>query len=61
MMGVWFIASALGNLIAGLVAGLIEDLPSQQLFFYVALFVGGAGMVALLLSPFVRKLMGDVK
>ena len=61
MMGVWFIASALGNLIAGLVAGLIEDLPSQQLFFYVALFVGGAGMVALLLSPFVRQLMGDVK
>jgi len=61
MMGVWFIASALGNLIAGLVAGQIENLPSQQLFWYVALFVGGAGMVAMLLSPFVRKLMGDVR
>ncbi|HMB52402.1 MAG TPA: peptide MFS transporter [Thermoanaerobaculia bacterium] len=61
MMGIWFIASALGNLIAGLVAGQIENLPSQQLFFIVATIVGGAGIFALLLSPLVKRLMGDVE
>jgi POT family proton-dependent oligopeptide transporter len=61
MMGVWFIGSALGNLIAGLVAGQIENLPSQQVFWLVAMSVGGAGVVALLLAPAVRKLMGHVE
>ncbi len=60
MMGVWFIAAALGNLFAGLVAGSLETLSSQQLFWMVAMFIGGAGVVALVLSPAVRKLMGPV-
>jgi proton-dependent oligopeptide transporter, POT family len=61
MMGVWFIASALGNLIAGLVAGQLENLESQALFWQVAMFVGVGGLVALLLAPFVRRLMGHVE
>jgi len=61
MMGVWFIAAALGNLFAGLVAGQLEDLPHSVLFWNVALFVGGVGVIALLVSPFVRRLMGDVE
>ena len=61
MMGIWFIAAALGNLIAGLLAGQLENLESQALFAQVAMIVGVAGLVALLLSPFVRKLMGDVE
>jgi POT family proton-dependent oligopeptide transporter len=61
MMGVWFIAAALGNLFAGLVAGTLEELSSQQLYWQVATFIGGAGFVALLLSPAVRKLMGRVE
>ncbi len=60
MMGVWFIATALGNLFAGLVAGQLETLSSQQLYWQVAMFIGIAGMVALLLSPVARKLMGRV-
>ncbi len=60
MMGVWFIAAALGNLFAGLVAGQLENLAPQALFWEVAMFIGGAGIVALLLSPAVRKLMGHV-
>ena len=43
MMGIWFMASALGNLLAGLVAGLIESLPLPQLFGTVGLIVAGAG------------------
>ena len=61
MMGVWFIAAALGNLFAGLTAGQLETLAPSALFWNVALIVGGAGLVALLASPFVKRLMGDVK
>ena len=61
MMGVWFIAAALGNLIAGLVAGRLEQLTPTDLFWNVALITGGVGVVAAIVSPFVRRLMGDVK
>jgi POT family proton-dependent oligopeptide transporter len=61
MMGIWFVAAALGNLFAGLVAGSLETLEPSSLFWSVAMIVGGGGLVALLASPFVRKLMGDVE
>lgn len=60
MMGVWFIAAALGNLFAGLVAGQLETLMPAELFRSVAMFTGAAGLIALLLSPAVRRLMGHV-
>jgi len=59
MMGVWFIAAALGNLIAGLVAGFLEDLSPSALFWKVAMFTGTAGLIAILASPLVRRLAGD--
>jgi POT family proton-dependent oligopeptide transporter len=61
MMGVWFIAAALGNLIAGLVAGQLETLPPDLLFRTVALIAGGAGVIALLFSRPVKKLMVGVE
>ena len=60
MMGIWFIASALGNLFAGLVAGRLESLEPQDLFWNVALTVGGVGLLALVLAPVIRRLMGPV-
>lgn len=68
MMGIWFMASALGNLIAGLVAGRFSDdviqaqpgLMSDQ-YMLIFLFTAGAGVVMLALSPWIRKLMGGVK
>ena len=60
MMGVWFIGASLGNLFAGLVAGRLETLAPAPLFTNVALFVGGAGIVALLMSPAVKKLTAGV-
>jgi POT family proton-dependent oligopeptide transporter len=60
MMGVWFIAASLGNLVAGLVAGRLETLPPAQLFQTVAMITGGVGVVAMLASPGVKKLMGRV-
>ena len=61
MMGIWFVAAALGNLMAGLVAGQLENLAPSGLFQMVAFIVGGGGIVALLAAPPVRKLMGDIE
>jgi POT family proton-dependent oligopeptide transporter len=61
MMGVWFVAAALGNLFAGLIAGQLETLQPSSLFWTVALIIGGGGVVALLAAPPVQRLMGDVE
>ena len=61
MMGIWFMAAALGNLLAGLLAGLIERLPLPQLFGAVGIIAAGAGGVLLLASGPLRRLAADVK
>ncbi|MGH8952965.1 MAG: MFS transporter, partial [Acidimicrobiia bacterium] len=61
MMGVWFVASALGNLIAGLVAGTLGTLGPADLFRTVALITGGVGLFALVVSPAIKRLMGHVE
>ena len=58
MMGIWFLATALGNLIAGLVAGGIEHLPLPQLFGSVASITIGGGVILLILTKPVQKLIG---
>ncbi len=72
MMGMWFLASAYGQYVAGILgagmvspndnASLTEKLISytdgyQQLAIYALV----TGIVLIAISPFVRKLMGDVK
>jgi len=61
MMGLWFVSISLGNLIAGRVAGMIAGMNPSALFRTVALIVGGTGVVALLLSPLVKRLQGGVE
>jgi POT family proton-dependent oligopeptide transporter len=61
MMGIWFVSVALGNLVAGLVAGRLEGLPASSLFWIVALVGGGVGVLALLTAPPIKRLMGDVE
>jgi POT family proton-dependent oligopeptide transporter len=58
---VWFIAAALGNLFAGLVAGQLETLPPDQLFRNVAMFTATAGLIALAASPFFKRLTGGIR
>jgi POT family proton-dependent oligopeptide transporter len=59
MMGTWFMGTALGNLVAGLWAGRGESMPLPQLFSWVGQVTVGGGIVLLLLSPLIRRLIGD--
>jgi POT family proton-dependent oligopeptide transporter len=61
MMGTWFVGAALGNLIAGLVAGFIEEMPQNQLYLTVALIVAGSGVLFVLLSRPIDRLTHGVK
>ena len=63
MMGIWFLASALGNLIAGLVGGNVdperlEQAPALFMWTAVALFVA-AGILGLMVVP-IRRMMGSI-
>ena len=61
MMGIWFMGAALGNLVAGRVAGLIESLPMPQLFGTVTMFSVGTGLVLLLFSKPLKGWIGDAR
>jgi POT family proton-dependent oligopeptide transporter len=63
MMGIWFVGAALGNLIAGQIAGDFDPenlgaFPAQ--YWQIVTTTGGVGLIFLVLSKPVRKLMGGV-
>ena len=60
-MGIWFMGTALGNLIAGLLAGQMEVLPLVQLFGTVAAIVIGAGILFIIFKGPVKKLTVGVQ
>jgi POT family proton-dependent oligopeptide transporter len=60
MMGVWFLATSVGNFIAGRLAGFYESMPLPALFTNVALFGIVAGLILLAMSPPIKRLMGEV-
>ena len=62
-MGVCFLATSLGNLLAGMLAGgmssaNISGMPAQLL--HVALFAGGGGLVLLAPSPLILRLVPGI-
>jgi POT family proton-dependent oligopeptide transporter len=64
MMGMWFLALSLGNLVASLIAGEFDDkhiaaMPGQ--YMHIVYFSMGLGAVLLALSRPVKKLMGNVE
>ncbi len=61
MMGVWFMGSALGNLIAGLAGGQFESLPLPELFGNVAWISIIGGLFFFVLMKPMKKLIGGVK
>jgi len=60
MMGVWFMSMALGNIIAGRVAGQFEKMTLEQLFGTVAAIAIGAGLILALFVRPIRRMMGGV-
>jgi POT family proton-dependent oligopeptide transporter len=63
MMGMWFLATSLGNLLAGLIAGdfdanNVAAMPGQ--YMHIVYFSVGLGAILLVLSRPMKKLMGNV-
>jgi POT family proton-dependent oligopeptide transporter len=57
MMGIWFLATSVGNFIGGRVAGLYESFALPSLFGAVGGFAIAAGIVLMIAAPSMRKLM----
>ena len=63
-MGVWFLASSLGKLTAGLIAGSFDptDLAGMPgRYLNIVVYGCSVGLVLLLISRRVTRLMGGVK
>jgi POT family proton-dependent oligopeptide transporter len=72
MMGMWFLASAYGQYVAGILgAGMVSPNDNASLteklisytdgYQQLAIYAMVTGIVLIAISPFVRKLMGEVK
>jgi POT family proton-dependent oligopeptide transporter len=57
MMGVWFLAASVGNLIAGQAAGLLERYSAAGLFLRVSLFAIVASAVMFALVRPIRRML----
>jgi POT family proton-dependent oligopeptide transporter len=59
MMGVWFLATSVGNYLAGTAAGFYQDNSGAlfKLFGSLGLMTGLAAIVLFLLLPWMRRLM----
>jgi POT family proton-dependent oligopeptide transporter len=60
MMGVWFVSLGVGNKVAGYVGGLFSTYKLTAVFGSVAAISIGAALVLMVLTPFIKRLMGDV-
>jgi POT family proton-dependent oligopeptide transporter len=64
MMGTWFLGAAVGNALAGLIGGHVGSgdaaaMPSQ--FLQMCFIAGGAGLLLIVTSPWLKKLTGETK
>jgi POT family proton-dependent oligopeptide transporter len=57
MMGVWFLATSVGNFISGRVSGLYEAMAVPSLFATIATIGIALGVVLMLLTPAMRQLL----
>jgi POT family proton-dependent oligopeptide transporter len=61
MMGVWFFATAMGNYVAGWVAGFLENRTFSEVFTIATMTSAAATLVLAILIPPIRKLMSGVR
>ncbi|HEX9459284.1 MAG TPA: peptide MFS transporter [Thermoanaerobaculia bacterium] len=60
LMGIFFLSIAIGNKVAGYVAGFLKDLPFSAVFQIAFISAGVAAILLILLIRPIRKMMGDV-
>lgn len=64
MYGVWYLAIAIGNKLAGSSGGMIDQITAEyslSTFFLLFFFIpGGAGILIILLHPLLKKLMHGI-
>jgi len=58
-MGVWFLATSVGNYMGGRVAGLYESWPLPNLFLAVAVFAVVAGLILFAFVKPMKRLLPD--
>lgn len=64
MLGMWFLATALGNLIAGRIAGEAVAGSAAQMpamFMKIVMTTAGTGLVLLIFSRPIKRLMGNIE
>jgi POT family proton-dependent oligopeptide transporter len=61
MMGVWFLATSVGNFIAGRLAGFYEAMPLPTLFTNITVFGIIPGLILLAVTSPIKRLMRDVR
>ena len=60
MMGVWFLATSVGNFMAGRISGFYKEMPLPSLFMTIALVGIIAGLMLLSLTRPMKRLMGEI-
>jgi len=61
MMGVWFFATAMGNYVAGWVAGFLENRPFSQVFMIAFVTAAVATLILAILTPAIKRMMAGVR
>jgi POT family proton-dependent oligopeptide transporter len=61
MMGMWFLASAYGQYVAGLIGAGISQGNENDSSFQLAIYALIAGIIMIAAAPFIKKLMSGVK
>jgi len=64
VMGIWFLAAALGNKVAGTMAGdftATDGVGLAKFFLAQTMWVGGATLALIACVPWLKRLMGEVK
>ncbi len=61
IMGVWFLAAAIGNYLGGEIASLFEALPLPNLFAYVTVTNLAVAVLVIALTPIIKKQMSGVR
>jgi POT family proton-dependent oligopeptide transporter len=57
MMGVWFLANAAANKLAGVFGGYSEQLGEFNVFMYITIGTGAAGLLLLVIAPILKRMM----